>query len=54
MVRIVHNLLKLHTALDLCYSTKADADTIGIDISKDHLDVHRHPQAIVKQFDNDH
>jgi transposase len=27
--------------------------TIGIDISKDRLDVHLHPQATVKQFDND-
>jgi transposase len=27
--------------------------TIGIDISKHHLDVHLHPQAAIKQFDND-
>jgi transposase len=27
--------------------------TIGIDISKYRLDVHQHPQGIVKQFDND-
>ena len=30
-----------------------DQITIGIDISKDRLDVHLHPQGIVKQFDND-
>jgi transposase len=27
--------------------------TIGIDVSKDRLDIHLHPQAIVKQFGND-
>lgn len=30
-----------------------DQVTIGIDISKDRLDVHLHPGGIVKQFDND-
>jgi transposase len=29
-----------------------DQSTIGIDISKDRLDVHRHPERISKQFDN--
>jgi transposase len=31
----------------------SDQITIGIDISKDRLDVHLHPDRIVKQFDND-
>ena len=31
-----------------------DQITIGIDISKDHLDVHLHPQGSIKQFTNDH
>jgi transposase len=30
-----------------------DQITIGIDISKDRLDVHLHPERTVKQFDND-
>lgn len=30
-----------------------DQITLGIDISKDRLDAHLHPHAIVKQFDND-
>jgi transposase len=30
-----------------------DQITIGIDISKDRLDVHLHPEQTVKQFDND-
>jgi transposase len=31
----------------------ADQITIGIDISKHRLDVHQHPERIIKQFDND-
>jgi transposase len=30
-----------------------DQTTIGIDISKDHLDVHVHPEGFVQQFTND-
>jgi transposase len=30
-----------------------DQITVGIDLSKDRLDAHLHPQAVVKQFDND-
>ena len=30
-----------------------DQITLGIDISKDRLDAHLHPSALVKQFDND-
>ena len=30
-----------------------DQITLGIDISKDRLDAHLHPHAVVKQFDND-
>jgi transposase len=30
-----------------------DQVTVGIDLSKDRLDAHLHPQAVVKQFDND-
>ena len=33
--------------------TAADQVTIGIDISKHHLDVHVHPEGAIQQFAND-
>ena len=40
--------------MSIALAPTTDQITIGIDISKDHLDVHLHPQGRVKQFTNDH
>ena len=40
--------------MSIVLARTVDQITIGIDISKDHLDVHLHPQGSVRQFTNDH
>ena len=39
--------------MSIAVAHATDQITLGIDISKDHLEVHLHPERIVKQFAND-